>query len=276
MSPEQGTARSGSVQSLVRGLDILFRVAESAAPVTAAQLATDLDLPRPTVYRLVDTLVARGLLARQDRGLVPTPRLLMLGGTSRTTLRLQTVVQPRMQWLLETVGETVGLHVRVGDHRRCIEEVEGHHGIHWARGVGFTAPVWSGAVGHVLLAGLPDPAREELYQRIRLAPLGSNSPRDMNELRERVDAAREQSWSSSSSETVEGAAAIAAPISDDRGTVAVMSLYAPADRFDVLLEHVDDLREAAVKASSEWMAVAPGWGEGGTGAANAASGWVVR
>jgi len=258
LTAEPGRPRTaGSVQSLVRGLDILFHVAESTGPVTVAQLAAELELPRPTVYRLVDTLASRGLLARQDRGLVPTPRLLMLGGTNSTTLSLQSVAEPHLQWLVEAVGETVGLHVRVGDHRRSIDEIEGVHGIRWARGVGFTAPVWSGAVGHVILAGLTDPAREELYGRISFTPMGPSASRNLDELRERVDLARERGWSASRSETVEGAAAVAAPVYDERGTVAVMSLYAPADRFDVLLEHVDDLRHAAGATSADWMAVAP-------------------
>ncbi len=257
MTPEATRPRSsGSVQSLVRGLDILFHVAESSEPVTASQLAADLQLPRPTVYRLLDTLVGRGLVARQGRTIVPTPRLLMLG-TSRTALSMERVVRPHLQWLVEAVGETVGLHVRVGDHRRCIDEIEGSHGIRWARGVGFTAPIWSGAVGHMMLAGLPDAALEELYGRIELTPLSSNSTRDLDALRARVDAARKQGWSASRSETVEGAAAVAAPVHDEIGTVAAMSLYAPADRFEGLLAHVDDLRRAARDASTGWMAVAP-------------------
>lgn len=250
---------AGSVQSLVRGLDILFLVAERNEPITPAELAKQLGLPRPTIYRLVDTLAQRGLLARNGGGLVPTPRLLMLGGTNRVTLSLQSVVQPHLQRLLAAVGETAGLHVRVGDHRRCIEEIEGHHGIRWARGVGFTAPVWSGAVGYVLLAGLPEPAREDLYRRLELVPLASNAPQSLDELRDRVATAREQGWSASCSETVEGAAATAAPVYDERGTVAVMSLYAPADRFDVLQAHVANLRAAANDASSDWMEVAPTW-----------------
>jgi IclR family transcriptional regulator, pca regulon regulatory protein len=248
----------GSVQSLVRGLDILFCVCESDAPMSPADLAASLDLPRPTVYRLVDTLVTRGLLARQGRSLVPTPRLLMLGGTNRAMLSLRGVAHPHLQRLLAEVGETAGLHIRVGDHRMCVEEIEGHHGIRWARGVGFTAPVWSGAVGHVLLAGIPEQAREEVYERIELTPLAANSVRSIDELRERVDLARERGWSSSRSETVDGAAATAAPVHDEYGTVAVMSLYAPADRFDVLHDHVDDLLRAAGDASRDWTAIAPG------------------
>lgn len=247
------------MQSLLRGLDILFQVGDGDGPVSPADLAVALDLPRPTVYRLVDTLVTRGLIARQAGGLVPTPRLLMLGGGGSATLSLCDVVEPHLQRLLADVGETVGLHVRVGDHRRCVAEIEGHHGIRWARGIGFTAPVWSGAVGHVLLAGIPEAAREELYERIELAPLAANSVRDIEELRAGVDLTRERGWGASESQTVDGAAATAAPVRDQRGgTVAVMSLYAPAHRYDELKAHVDDLLRAAAAASRDWKAIAPG------------------
>lgn len=252
-SPSVSLSRTaGAVQSVHRALDLLFMIAASDRPLSPSQIAAELALPRSTVYRLADTLVSRGLIARKATGLVPTPKLFLLTSGGRTTLRLKDVAEPRLMHLVEITGETAGLHVRLGSLRRCVLEVEGYHGIRWARGVGFTAPLWSGAVGHVLMAGLAPREAEQIMAKADFQPRASNSIVDAAHLRRKLEAARAQGWSYSISETVEGAAAVAAPIRLNERTVASINLYAPADRAKELRGWVPQLVQAADEASAEW------------------------
>lgn len=240
------------VQSVVRALDFLFLLAESDQPLNASAAAVRLRLPRPTVYRLAETLGDLGLVARVDAGFITTPKLLLLASGSRSTLQLQDVAHPYLQSLVSATGETAGLHVLKGDLRRCIDEVEGHHGIRWSRGVGFTAPAWSGAVGHVLLAGMTNEQLQPFFDRIEFEQLASGSIRSLRVLKRRIVEARERGWSASHSETVQGAAAIAASVQEQSRTVAAINLYAPADREEALHGWIPVLIETAKKLSDEW------------------------
>lgn len=64
------THRRGDMQSVNRALDVLFHLAEATGPASAASIARRVDLPRPTVYRILDTLVARHLVAKEAAGFV--------------------------------------------------------------------------------------------------------------------------------------------------------------------------------------------------------------
>lgn len=244
------------MQSIVKSLSLLFAIAESKDPVSAASLASTLDLPRPTVYRHLETLVAEGLVARLANGFVVTPKLALKVTGARPPIGLRHVAIGNLNRLVAHSGETASLHVRSGTLRCCVAEVEGVHGLRWARGVGFTAPIWSGAVGHVLLGGVDDAQIDEMLASADLAPSASNSCTDPVRLKELALEAQEQGWSGSANETVEGACAIAAPIHESSGRViAAMGLYAPSTRYEHLMESVDLLLELAAETSAEWAKV---------------------
>ncbi len=244
------------MKSVNRALDVLFEIAGADHPMTALALSRQLELPRPTVYRILDTLEARGIVARIEDGTVITSKLGLLLGDSAQAARLSDLIKPYLQRLVSVTKETSSLHVRVGDLRRCVSEVEGYHGIRWARGPGFTAPVWSGAVGYVILAGLAEADLDVLLSEISFSQLASNTAKNVEELRERVEKARIKGWSASQSETVDGAAAVAAPMLDVSGdVVGVLSLYAAADRFHSMQEFVPELLAITEEAANQWMLV---------------------
>ena len=61
MAQRNGNARDGGVRSLERGLALLLAMNRRRLP-SVVELAHDTHLPRPTVYRLLETLSrARGL-----------------------------------------------------------------------------------------------------------------------------------------------------------------------------------------------------------------------
>jgi IclR family transcriptional regulator, mhp operon transcriptional activator len=63
MAQGNGKARDGSVRSLARGLALLVAMNRRRLP-SVVELAHDTHLPRPTVYRLLETLSRAGFVAR--------------------------------------------------------------------------------------------------------------------------------------------------------------------------------------------------------------------
>ncbi len=248
----------GLVQSVTRAFDVLFAVAEVDQPPSARTLAERLDLPRSTVHRLLNTLEASGVVSRigADRGYAVTPKLAMAAAVSGGGATLGAVAEPYLHRLVAASEETAAVHVRTGDHRTCVAEVQGLRGIRWVRGRGWSAPVWSGAVGRVLMAGLPDDELDALLQRSDLQPLGRNSVVDGVDVRRLVADTRNRGWSSSESETVDGAAAVAVPIiGTDGATIGALSLYAPDDRLGHMLTLIDAVQDAAHELGRYWIAI---------------------
>lgn len=242
---------------------MLFLLAQSGGTRPASSVARELDLPRPTVYRILETLGGKGVVAKVGDEFGVTEKLGRIAAGT-VGVGLADIVEPYLQTLVGITEETSGLHVRYGDVRRCIAEVEGHHGIRWARGIGFTAPVWSGAVGHVILADLTDDEIVQVASRADFTPLAPHTVSGVDELLDRVAAARGRGWSLSAGETVDGAAAVAAPLKNHAGrTIAVMSLYAPADRFEAIKEYVPELLDTAKAASQRWGGLTSTAGGGG-------------
>ncbi|MEW6640356.1 MAG: DNA-binding transcriptional regulator [Pseudomonadota bacterium] len=61
--PGAGASRAAGVRAFKRGLDVLHEVNRSGG-IRAGDVARQLDLPRPTVYRLLETLEELGYVAR--------------------------------------------------------------------------------------------------------------------------------------------------------------------------------------------------------------------
>ncbi len=246
------------VQSVTRAFDVLFAIAEIDHPPSARTVAEKLDLPRSTVHRLLNTLEASGVVNRigADRGYALTPKLALAATLDGGGATLGAIAEPYLHRLVTISEETAALHVRTGDHRTCVAEVQGLRGIRWLRGRGWSAPLWSGAVGRVLMAGMSDGELDALLGRDERRPLGRNSVTDGVDVHRLVADARRRGWSSSESETVDGAAAVAAPVTDhDGATIGALSLYAPDDRLDHMMTVIDELKNAARDLGRHWTAM---------------------
>src|SRR5690242_2602799 len=75
--PREVVVDDGTVMG--RALSVIDAVAEYGANVTLAELATATGIPKPTVFRIAASLVARNLLNRTARGYALGPELRRLG-----------------------------------------------------------------------------------------------------------------------------------------------------------------------------------------------------
>lgn len=252
---------NGLVQSVTRAFDVLFAIAETDQPPSAKTLADGLGLPRSTVHRILNTLEASGVVSRvgSGRGYAVTPKLVLAATVNNQGASLGSIADPYLHRLVAMSEETASVHVRTGDHRTCVAEVQGLRGIRWVRGRGWSAPIWSGAVGRVLMAGMTEAELDELLSRAELQPLARNSVVDIAEMRRQVARDRVRGWSVSESETIDGAAAVAVPLAGAEGnTIAALGLYAPADRLDHMLPLVDEVQSVARELGRHWIAISTG------------------
>ena len=151
--PASGRRAPESSKTLDRGIQLLELLARPgrARGLTITELAAQLDVGRPVVYRLVTALEAHHLVTRRPDGRV------RLGlGVSRlaaaVTPLVRTEARPILQELADAVGATAHLTVSEGDEALALVVVEPTWtDFHVAYRSGARHPLDRGAAGRAIL-----------------------------------------------------------------------------------------------------------------------------
>ncbi|MEU7000998.1 helix-turn-helix domain-containing protein [Nonomuraea sp. NPDC046570] len=144
-----------SAQTLERGLHLLRLLADGHGGRTPTELAAQLSLSRPVVYRLLTTLQNEGFVRRDRAGRAHLGfGLLVLAQAVQPLLRAAAL--PTLRRLAEQVGATAHLTVAEGDDGLAVAVVEpSWTNMHVAYREGSRHPLERGAAGLAIL-GLRD------------------------------------------------------------------------------------------------------------------------
>ncbi|GII58450.1 transcriptional regulator [Planotetraspora thailandica] len=163
-----------SAQTLERGLRLLRLLAEGHRGRTPTELAHELGLSRPAVYRLITTLQEEGFARRDAEGKVHLGfGVLVLAQAVQPLLRAAAL--PALRTLAERAGATAHLTVAEGGDGLAVAVVEpSWTDFHVAYREGSRHPLTRGAAGLALLAlrsGSEEPAlhmtRDQLQEGAR-------------------------------------------------------------------------------------------------------------
>jgi DNA-binding IclR family transcriptional regulator len=228
-----------------RAFSILEQVARSEQPLGLMELAARLDTDKSAAMRSLAFLEERGLL-RRDAGTKKYrigPGLLSLSAIAIRKADLPQVAQPYLVRLRDLTGETVSLHVRVGDERVCIAGAESPQVIQRVLSVGEPVSLCLGPTGKVILAFLPEDERAAIVSRGSAASPGLE--RDL--VRARRDG------------YTHGVGAISTPVFDAYGAVAAITIAGPEERWtpERMAGVAGPLVEAAATVSAEIGGVHP-------------------
>lgn len=158
----QGSA-SDSVRSVERAIDILFACADGGRSLDVPELQRATQLPRPTLYRLLGALEAKGMIYSfgEPKRFQLGQRVGLLAQAWKNSPAILELSREALGELWRTVQETVSLMVPVSaTHRMCVAELKSPHALSFSRGTGYLEPLHRGASGKALLAfmqryGLP-------------------------------------------------------------------------------------------------------------------------
>ncbi|MDN5789564.1 MAG: helix-turn-helix domain-containing protein [Micrococcales bacterium] len=155
MSDEAGAGRLEASKTLDRGirvLEVLAR-AEHGRGLTVTELAAELGIGRPAVYRLVTTLEEHHLIVRRSDG-----RMRMGLGIRRLAAAVTPIIRsetrPILRELADVIGATAHLTVAEGDEALGLVVIEPSWTVlHVAYRAGSRHPLEVGAAGRAILAG---------------------------------------------------------------------------------------------------------------------------
>ena len=237
---------SYEINSIARAAEILKCLSNGVNKLT--EISRRLDVNKASIHRIMKTLESKGLVS-QD----PSTRKYYMGPLIQTLaanpLKVhQIVVQlalPEIGRLRDLSHETVVLQIRRGGQRFVLEKEDSRQVIRYFPQRTETAPIHAGAGGKVLLAGLEAHELARLLDRINLTKVGPNTITDKSKLVADLEKIRRQGYAISFGETIEGAAAIAAPIHNYSCPVALV-IVGPDSRIKTNKDSI--LREILISA----------------------------
>ena len=232
------------VRSVDRAVDIVLAFVDTPV-MGVAELQQRLELPRPTLYRMLSALEQKGLLSwfGEPRRYRLGHKVLELAGSWQRSFDLVEISIPALQRLWEACDETVMLFVpHPPDGRILVHEIRSSKPLNYSRPVGYVAPLVHGAAGKVMLAFGSD----DVVRRAGEA-LPENERRKLQADIQRI---RKDRYFAASGEVLPGALSVAAPLfghgAEVLGAVAVVG---PESRMTGAVR--DAVVPALIKATQE-------------------------
>ena len=206
--------------------------------LTLAELALKTGLPKPTVFRLANTLVSRSYLERVGRGYEVGLRCFSLGNVFRDSVDLRTRALPHLIGLRDETGETVQLAVLSSENIVYVERVFSTNAVAYMRSrVGAVLPAYCTGLGKALLAYEPPVVVQEFLDRVTFEPLTSSTITSPEQFRAELEATRRRGFAVDDQEREYDVRCIAAAVFDHSGrAVAALSVSVPAERLPLPIE----------------------------------------
>jgi IclR family acetate operon transcriptional repressor len=230
--------RSGNVQSVTRAFNLLEQLADAGGIMGLSDLAAKLELPVPTIHRLMHTLVGHGL-ARQmpSRQYALGPRLIRLGAVATQISGVW--AQPVLDALVRDLGETVNMASLESDKMIYIAQAASPHVMRMFTEIGRRVYCHSTGVGKAVLATLSDDRVRAMAGRVGMPQQTDRTMTDIDSLLEDLNVIRRRGYAIDEGEQELGVRCYAVAIPNTVAPTA-LSVSGPAVRM------TPELRERAI------------------------------
>lgn len=226
-NPGDGT---GAIE---KAIDVLEAVGAAPDGLSQTDLSAQLNLPRTTIYRVLATLVARGML-RHDRAHKVYRlgfRCFEMARQAYTMPDLVAASANEMRSLRDLTGETCYLATLEGNEVISLERCDGAHSERSAATLGQRKPLHCTSQGKAILSAMAGPARDALVRDLTLKPLTPLTITDRRRLNAELNITAARGYAIDDEEIVLGVRCVGAPIVDNQGAVrGAISVAGPAYR----------------------------------------------
>lgn len=235
--------------AIARAMAIIEAVSKAERPLSPADLCHQLDIPKPSVHRLISQLEGDGYLQTSMRGLiVPGDRLHGMALGILYSSRFKALRQAILQKLTDEIGETCGIAIPNGTEMIYYDRVQTDWPLQIHLQVGSHTPSWCTASGKLYLSSITKDRRLRLINKLPLKQYTRNTITDANILEEELQGIKKSGIGTDNEEFVDGMVACAVPVYDAKGRLfACLFTHAPVIRKSLheLLHYVPTLAKAA-------------------------------
>lgn len=219
--------------ALDKALDLLDAIGHAPDGLSQSDLADRAGLPRTTVYRLLASLIERGLVRRD-----PLRRVYCLGfrcfEMARQVYAMSDLVSAaavELRTLRDLTGETAYLAALEGNEVIGLERVDGAHSQRSQAVLGQRKPVYCTSQGKAILSAMEPAARDAIVRELTLKALTPLTITDRRRLQAELKITAARGYAIDDEEIVLGVRCVGAPIVDGVGQVrGAISVAGPAFR----------------------------------------------
>jgi DNA-binding IclR family transcriptional regulator len=211
------TANGSAGNAIEKVLSVLEALADQER---ITDLAETTGLPKSTVHRILQSLVAFGFATSDGSGCyLPGPRVLTLAGKVMHRLDPARLANPALQALRDRTGHTVHLALRNGDEAVYIEKLAGRKPYEIPSRIGQSLLLHSTAIGKAILASLSDEEVAAICRRTGMPRRTTQTITSPADLLTHLTEVRRRGYAVDDEEDVEGMRCLGAAVTGNNGQV---------------------------------------------------------
>lgn len=233
-----------------KALAVLDQVAAFGRPVRFTEILDASPYPKPTLYRLLQTLTNQKMLEYDDdrQTYAPGLRLVRLAHAAWSQSSLTRIARPHLRRLSDETGETV--HLATLDHAQVlyIDKCNARQPVEMFSQAGKVGPAYCTGVGKVMLAHVPPEAADALIAQQSFHAFTARTLADDQALRKELRDIRRLGYGFDREEHEPGIICVAAPIlSTSARLIGAVSVTSTTNRTNLagLERQVPRLRQTA-------------------------------
>lgn len=238
------------VSSITRVLEIVEAVSYAPKPVSPLELSQALDIPKPTIHRLIQNLVDEGFVAIDiSGGIIPGKRVRNLSVELWQQRHFFNERQVVLQRLVDDIKESCGIAIPYQMNMTYTNRVQTSLPLQIHLPVGAKSPMWCTGTGKLYLSQLPKPSRRKMLQSLALSKFTKNTIVDIELLNAELDRIAKTGIGIDNEEFISEMVTVAVPIVDKKSRyLASLYVHGPTIRVSLeeLLSHVPRLQAAAL------------------------------
>ncbi|MFQ3236556.1 MAG: IclR family acetate operon transcriptional repressor [Paraglaciecola sp.] len=240
--------------AVTRVMQIIEAVSKAARPMSPADLAIFLDIPKPSIHRLLNQLEDDGFVQATMRGLIiPAARMHGVAWGVLHSERFSASRRAILEQLTKHTGETCGIAIPKGTEMVYYDRVQSDWPLQLNLNVGSRTPAWCTASGKLYLSSLPKQRRQKIISHLPLRQYARNTIVDAQALEAELVAIKNRKISTDNEEFVDGMVACGVAVLDhDNKLCACLFIHAPVLRKSLkqLMGYSDILHAAALELGS--------------------------
>lgn len=219
------------LSTLERGLAVLRAFDQNHPEMQLSEVAAVTNLSPAVARRCLNTLVQLGYVAKHGRRFLLRPEVLVFGSAFMSSMNLETVALPALQYLRDETGDSSSMAVLSGHDILYVAHVSTNRHIRLSANVGTRFPIHATSLGKVLLAFQGDEAIEAYLKSATLKRFTERTVTDPAALRARLAQARANGYESALDELDYGIVSVAVPVFDkDRRVTCAINCSTTTNR----------------------------------------------
>lgn len=214
---------------LAKGLSVIETFTADKPRQSIAEVSVASGLDRATTRRCLLTLAHLGYADYDGKYFTLTPRILRLGTACLATMPLPQMVQPLLDRLSDTLGESSSVSILDGTDIVYVARAAQRKVMSIALMPGSRLPAFCTSMGRVLLAALAETEARSLLETTPLVARTRHTITDVDALMAILDKIRSDGFALIDQEVELGLRSIAVPVFNARGkAIAALNVGVPA------------------------------------------------